>query len=587
MEPKLNKSHSPGVLLIWFLFVLLVNSSLIPIYSQSGTRNQPSKEIDSVLNLRGEAYIAIPLQKYKSAGDNTKDLILDFIRNDTAFVYLTAIDTSLLTQGDVSFTLLTAPSLKKPAIMASSIPEVLEGKAYPTYSQYLDIMNDFQLNFPDVLIIDTIGYSINNKLILAARIITGSALPEARPVVHLSSTMHGDEPLGYVLMLMLINQLMNEYPSSIDIQGLLNQVMLIINPLSNPDGTYFMSENSVTGSKRTNLNNVDLNRNFPDPYAGLFPYGTPRQPENQLMIDYLNIFPPSISANLHTGAEVVNYPWDWRENPNPADNTPNLHPDDNWFSFISKEYADTARNGHSDYMNSFPPWGISNGAAWYPVYGGRQDYVTSFLRGREITLEISDVKIPPASQIIYFYERNMKSLLNYIKQSTYGIHGVTIDEDSREPLAAKLSIEAYDNEFSFIFSDSITGAFHRYLKSGSYQLKFEKQNYISKVISLDVTDYNPVYLEVLLRKKENDTIPGILNCYPNPFINEFRVDFYSETQGDCKTELYNLTGSLIYSAIHSVHEGDNTLHISGIMPGVYILKISTKEAEMVRRVVGQ
>ena len=183
MEPKLNKSHSFGVFLMWFLFILLVNSSLIPIFSQSGIGLQPPKEIDSVLNLRGEAYIAIPLQKYKSAGDNTKDLILDFIRNDTAFVYLTAKDTGLLTQGEVSFTLLTAPSLKKPAVMATSIPEVLEGKAYPTYSQYLGIMNDFQKNFTNVLIIDTIGYSINNKLILAARIITGTTPPETRPEI--------------------------------------------------------------------------------------------------------------------------------------------------------------------------------------------------------------------------------------------------------------------------------------------------------------------------------------------------------------------------------------------------------------------
>jgi len=70
-----------------------------------------------------------------------------------------------------------------------------------------------------------------------------------------------------------------------------------------------------------------------------------------------------------------------------------LHPDDNWWQNISHQFADTAQAialqiTMRDYND-----GITNGYAWYRVAGGRQGLYDLFRRGREVTIEISDVKL--------------------------------------------------------------------------------------------------------------------------------------------------------------------------------------------------
>ncbi len=76
-----------------------------------------------------------------------------------------------------------------------------------------------------------------------------------------------------------------------------------------------------------------------------------------------------MSTNLHGGAEVCNYPWDtWVKR----------HPDDDWWQFVCREYADTVHvYAPSGYLDGFDN-GITNGYDWYSISGGRQDYMNFF-----------------------------------------------------------------------------------------------------------------------------------------------------------------------------------------------------------------
>ena len=76
-----------------------------------------------------------------------------------------------------------------------------------------------------------------------------------------------------------------------------------------------------------------------------------------------------LSANYHGGAEVVNFPWDTSTAATGA-SAVSTHPHDNYFKYVSQEYAQLCQNadGNLNYMDDvygtgqFP--GTTNGAIW-------------------------------------------------------------------------------------------------------------------------------------------------------------------------------------------------------------------------------
>jgi hypothetical protein len=166
-----------------------------------------------------------------------------------------------------------------------------------------------------------------------------------------------------------------------------------------------------------------------------------------------------ISANFHAGAEVVNYPWDrWMR----------LHPDNTWFYNISRSYADTVHAhsvpGYLTMLNN----GITNGYAWYDVIGGRQDFVTWELQGREVIIELDYTKFTPPGDLEDLWESNWRSLLGYLENALYGIHGLVKDSDTDEPVPARIFITGHDADSSHIYSDTVSGRFTRLLAPGSF-----------------------------------------------------------------------------------------------------------------------
>ena len=99
-------------------------------------------------------------------------------------------------------------------------------------------------------------------------------------------------------------------------------------PLANPDGVYYGGNQTVDEAIRYNINGIDLNRNYPDSGYGPHPDGdTIWEPETAAMMGFMKQHNFSLSANFHSGASLVNYPWDTWIQP---------HPDSAWFNFISK-----------------------------------------------------------------------------------------------------------------------------------------------------------------------------------------------------------------------------------------------------------
>ncbi len=374
------------------------------------------------------------------------------------------------------FDILTHPGKLIIPEMSNDIESILNWNVYPTYDAYVNMMNQFAANYPAICQIVDAGNSVQERKILFAKISGNVNQKEAKPQFMYTSSMHGDELTGYVLMLRLIDSLLTSYGIDPRITNLVNNIEIWINPLANPDGAYRTGNHTVSGATRNNYNNYDLNRNFPDPINGIHPN---QQQETTVFRNLQEANNFSLIANFHGGAEVMNYPWDRWSNTGSGNR---IHADQTWYQFISRMYADTAQyfspSGYMTYLNN----GITNGGAWYVITGGRQDYTNYYRWGREVTVEISNTKMPAASLLPNFWEYNKRSFLNYMQSVLYGVKGLVTDTVGT-PLKAKITVVGHDVDNSQVWSDSSTGFYLRMLSPGTYTFNFEAAEHYDTTIS--------------------------------------------------------------------------------------------------------
>ena len=342
-----------------------------------------------------------------------------------------------------------------------------------------------------------------------------------------------------------------------------------INPLANPDGTYHDGDSSITGATRFNANGVDLNRNFADPEDGPHPDGNDYQPENIAMMDFLSQHHFSVSANFHAGEEVVNYPWDTWEN---------RHVDDNWFQLISHEYADTVHTYSSNYMIGFDN-GVTNGYDWYSISGGRQDYITYFLQGRETTIELDYSKVTPEDQLDLLWENNYRSLLNYIKEANFGIHGVIADSVSHLPVKASIIITGHDQDSSMVFSEADSGFYVRLIGPGQYDIEIQAPGYKPEnIYGINIADRQQTRLDIKL-KPLGTFIPfegkqGKMQVFPNPAVDRVTVRFWLEEQQRIKAGLENISGKtqrLVFEKWFNPGWHNEQVDLMDMPDGIYII----------------
>ena len=118
----------------------------------------------------------------------------------------------------------------KALTMATTLEEMDRWNRYPTYDVYTAMMQRFVERYPDLCRVDTIGVSIQGRLILCLAITGSSDNDLYRPEFFYSSTMHGDELTGFYLMLRLCDTLLGSYGTSRQITSLLDRTRIYINP---------------------------------------------------------------------------------------------------------------------------------------------------------------------------------------------------------------------------------------------------------------------------------------------------------------------------------------------------------------------
>ena len=462
----------------------------------------------------------------------------------------------------------TPPSMLEEHIMwDGSHREAFEWDAYPTYEAYESMMFQFATDHPDCCEIITLGTLPSGHKILLAHLNDGNS--EGKPKFLYTSTIHGDETTGWIMMLRLIDYLL-ENPEEPEVRNVMKNLDLFIGPLSNPDGTYFGGNHTVDGARRGNANDRDLNRNFPDPHGSPHPDNYPYQTETLWFMQLAEDYPFTMAANFHGGAEVVNYPWD---------NTYTLHADDDWYQLISREYADLCHEIDTTYMIGFDN-GITNGAVWYMIAGGRQDYMNGYHECREVTIECSIAYTPAASQLPVFWNRNKNSLFAYMNQCLYGIHGTVTDSVTGQPLAANITIAGHDDQYSTISSHLPAGDYHRPIKGGTYAVTCTCEGYIPKTVTVSVNDYETAIQNIELVPKgwsvsENHDTPTI---YPNPCQSSFTI----EAKGNIRYDFYNSLGQCLISG---TSKDKAQVETANLRSGIYLLHLNTDRGKTMEKIV--
>ncbi len=557
------------------IFILL----LLPFFALNSLAQETSDDIllREEISRYGQARVTIDYPGASALNDLSRFVSVSSVRGKSVGIVLSPLTIDWFISRNFKYSITERPDSKS-VITAPDIKAAMEWESYPSFTQYDSIMRSFAGKYPDLCLLDTIGTSIYGKLILVLKISDNVTDDEDEPETFYTSSIHGDETGGFILMLHLADYLLKNYGTNTRITNLVDNLEIWINPLSNPDGTY-RTGNTIVSPIRSNANGYDLNRNFPDPSINPV-----RQKETIDMMKFMRKHHFVMSANFHSGAEVVNYPWDrWSR----------WHADEDWFYNISRKYADTVHlHSPSGYMNDLDN-GVTNGYDWYTIYGGRQDFVTYELQGREVTIELDNSYVTPSNQLDLLWQYNWRSLLGYIENALYGIHGMVKDKVTGSPVPAKILIRGYDKDSSHVYSDTLTGSFVRLLAPGTWHIRFTARGYLENFVQdIVVTDgqRTEITVEMIPLLNPVDTVPTpVPLLYPNPSGEYIRVVLPGRLFGDVYVKVINSQGyKMLDYAEHTIEGFPLRIDVTRLTEGVYTLIITnslTKFSDISRFVV--
>ena len=165
------------------------------------------------------------------------------------------------------------------------------------------------------------------------------------------------------------------------------------------------------------------------------------------------------ALSFHEGAVVANYPWDAKRGSRRAEYA--RCPDDAAFRRLARAYADA----HPTMRSSAEfPGGITNGARWYPLWGGMQDWHYIATGTMDVTIEVNDEKFPNARELSRLWREHRGGIFAAATVATRGaLRGFVRDGATGEPIAnAALAVEGVE----FPFAPNALGFFARPVSSG-------------------------------------------------------------------------------------------------------------------------
>jgi len=322
---------------------------------------------------------------------------------------------------------------------------------FHSYQEIVDTFNIIAQNNPDLVRLDTIGRSVQNRVLLAMKITENAGGSGSKPRILFDATTHGNENIGSEVLLYLVRYLLQNYGVDPLITHLVRTREIWVIPIVNPDG--------MVARTRGNANGVDLNRDYG--YLWDTGWGSPgpfSQPEIRAIRDFFQRAPFVIYITYHSGTEAAMWPWGYSTNA-PYDSI--------FMSFLCQRYS---------YYTGYPAFQICRGL--YETHGCSSDFAYGAEGAFCLAVELCSPHVPDTSRIDTICRKNTSANLEILRRLAYGIRGRVYDSLTQQPVKA---IVISDPPNFPIYTDS-NGYYFRYLHSGNYTIRVIANGYREKVI---------------------------------------------------------------------------------------------------------
>jgi len=327
--------------------------------------------------------------------------------------------------------------------------------SYHSYQQIIDLADSLETEFPEICKKYSFGTDASGQYDLVALKISDNVLtdePEAE--VMFDAGIHGDEIGGPENVIRFARDLCIGYGDDPTITNLIDNREIWLYLMVNPWGRENMS--------RYNTNGVDMNRDWGYMWDGWgSSTGAYSQPEVKALREcmYNNQF--VVHTTYHSGTVYISLPWSYRSS---------SPPDWNHINQLGGVYSNT-----SNYPNL--PYGQGN-TGMYAINGSSKDSNYGVQGSISWSMEISDNKQPPASQIMTYYNYNYPAMIAMIEYSGYGLQGTVTDANTGEPVTAVVFV----NDYMQTYTDPTAGDYHKYVLPGTYSIKIVANGYETQTI---------------------------------------------------------------------------------------------------------